>query len=146
MERTTSAKSGSRWAGGCRHLTTQHKTPSSPLTAPKIKLPLLRNQPLLQPTPFNTDQAESSHFQPLFQQQQPAMPNLSARWTRLVSSERLERSSQSLAVLQSRAWVFGGELLPREPVDNRIDVIDLRPGQGTCDAGIFFDWLLIIID
>ncbi|KAK4142425.1 kelch repeat protein [Dichotomopilus funicola] len=54
------------------------------------------------------------------------MANLSARWTRLASSERLGRSSQSFSVLHSQAWVFGGELLPREPVDNRLDLIELR--------------------
>ncbi|OIW24968.1 kelch repeat protein [Coniochaeta ligniaria NRRL 30616] len=54
------------------------------------------------------------------------MANLSASWTRLASSERLGRSSQSLSVLGSQAWVFGGELLPREPVDNRLDVVELK--------------------
>ncbi|KAK3904040.1 kelch repeat protein [Staphylotrichum tortipilum] len=57
------------------------------------------------------------------------MASLSARWTRLVSSARLERSSHTLSVLQSQTWVFGGELLPREPVDNQLDAIDLRAGQ-----------------
>jgi hypothetical protein len=59
------------------------------------------------------------------------MADLSARWTRLASSERLRRSSQSLSVLGSQAWVFGGELLPREPVDNRLDIIELGSEQGT---------------
>ncbi len=60
-----------------------------------------------------------------------AMASLSAKWTRLASSERLGRSSQSLSVLGSRAWVFGGELFPRQPVDNRLDVIELGSEQGT---------------
>jgi hypothetical protein len=59
------------------------------------------------------------------------MATLSAQWTRLASSERLERSSQSLTVLASQALIFGGELLPRQPVDNRLDVIELTAGQGT---------------
>ena len=71
-----------------------------------------------------------------------AMANLSARWTRLASSERLGRSSQSLSVLGSQAWVFGGEVLPRQPVDNRLDVIELGSGQGTLLAFCLPDcWL-----
>lgn len=58
------------------------------------------------------------------------MASLLAKWTKLASSERLQRSSQSLSVIGSQAWIFGGELLPRQPVDNRLDVIDLSPGQG----------------
>ncbi|KAK4168217.1 kelch repeat protein [Cladorrhinum sp. PSN259] len=57
------------------------------------------------------------------------MKNLSARWRQLASNERLGRSSQSLSVLGSRAWVFGGELLPRQPVDNRLTVIELTSVQ-----------------
>ncbi|KAH6854771.1 kelch repeat protein [Chaetomium sp. MPI-CAGE-AT-0009] len=53
------------------------------------------------------------------------MTSLSAKWTKLASSERLKRSSQSLSVLGSQAWIFGGEVLPRQPVDNRFDVIEL---------------------
>ncbi|KAI1637850.1 kelch repeat protein [Biscogniauxia mediterranea] len=57
------------------------------------------------------------------------MTQVSATWTRLASSARLQRSSQCLSVLGSRAWIFGGELLPRQPVDNQLDVIDLDPAQ-----------------
>ena len=56
------------------------------------------------------------------------MAGLSASWTRLVSNSRLQRSSQVLSVLSSKAWIFGGELLPRQPVDNRLDVVDLAQG------------------
>ncbi|KAK4100333.1 kelch repeat protein [Parathielavia hyrcaniae] len=57
------------------------------------------------------------------------MASLPARWTRLASSERLARSSQSLSALGSQAWIFGGELLPRQPVDNRLDLVQLSSSQ-----------------
>ncbi|KAH8660341.1 kelch repeat protein [Xylariales sp. PMI_506] len=54
------------------------------------------------------------------------MSKLVAKWTLLTSSERLQRSSQCLSVVDSQAWIFGGELLPRRPVDNQFDVIRLN--------------------
>ena len=57
------------------------------------------------------------------------MARIVANWRRLASSVRLRRSSQSLSVLGSRGWIFGGELLPRQPVDNCLDVVGLDPGQ-----------------
>jgi hypothetical protein len=59
-----------------------------------------------------------------------AMANISAKWTRLASSTRLQRSSQCVSVLGAQAWIFGGELLARQPVDNQLDVIELDPEQG----------------
>lgn len=55
-----------------------------------------------------------------------------ATWTLLAESARLQRSSQCLSVLGSQAWVFGGEVVPRQPVDNRLDVINVAknpPGE-----------------
>jgi len=52
---------------------------------------------------------------------------LSAKWTRLVSNARLQRSSQSICLIDSQAWIFGGELEPRVPVDNKLDVVELNP-------------------
>lgn len=52
--------------------------------------------------------------------------SFSATWTKLLSSTRLQRSSQTLSVAEGKAWIFGGELVPREPVDNQLDVIDLQ--------------------
>lgn len=60
-----------------------------------------------------------------------AMTKISATWTKLASSARLQRSSQCLSVLDSRAWIFGGELLPRQPVDSQLDVVKLDVAQGT---------------
>lgn len=58
------------------------------------------------------------------------MAKVSATWARLAWSTRLQRSSQCLSVLGSQAWVFGGELIPRQPVDSQLDVVELGPGQG----------------
>lgn len=57
------------------------------------------------------------------------MAKISATWTKLVSTARLQRSSQCLAVLGSNAWIFGGELLPRQPVDCQFDVVKLDAAQ-----------------
>ncbi|KAL6412013.1 kelch repeat protein [Ilyonectria robusta] len=48
-----------------------------------------------------------------------------ASWVRLASSARLQRSSQILSISGSNAWIFGGELLPRQPVDSQLDIIEL---------------------
>lgn len=59
--------------------------------------------------------------------QAPITMSLSATWTQLASSTRLQRSSQTLSVVQGKAWIFGGEVLPREPLDNQLDVVELQP-------------------
>lgn len=47
----------------------------------------------------------------------------SVTWTRLASSVRLYRSSQAVSVVGEKMYIFGGELVPRQPVDNKIDVV-----------------------
>lgn len=59
------------------------------------------------------------------------MAKISALWTRIASGDRLRRSSQAVSVLGGRAYVFGGELVPREPVDNQVDVVELKDPQGS---------------
>lgn len=49
---------------------------------------------------------------------------LRAKWTRL-RSPSLPRSSHSLSIIKSKAYVFGGEEKPREPVDNHFHVFTL---------------------
>ncbi|KAF5713175.1 putative kelch repeat-containing protein [Fusarium globosum] len=46
-------------------------------------------------------------------------------WSHITSSKRLYRSSQAVSVVGQKTYIFGGELLPREPVDNRVDVVSL---------------------
>ncbi|KAM0274344.1 hypothetical protein ACHAQH_007939 [Verticillium albo-atrum] len=60
------------------------------------------------------------------------MAGSNVSWTKLAESQRLQRSSQTVSVVGSAAYIFGGELLPREPVDNQLDVIDF--GEGTSSA------------
>jgi hypothetical protein len=61
--------------------------------------------------------------QGLFQSTQP----LKAKWHR-IDSPPLPRSSHSLSVIAGRAYIFGGEVSPREPVDNDMHVITLPSG------------------
>lgn len=50
--------------------------------------------------------------------------------SQVASDARLHRSSQAMSVVGNRAVVFGGELVPRQPVDNKIDVINLGDDSG----------------
>lgn len=49
---------------------------------------------------------------------------LNAKWER-INSTPLPRSSHTLAVVAGRAYIFGGEISPREPVDNDMHIITL---------------------
>lgn len=60
-----------------------------------------------------------------------------ATWSRITSSKRLYRSSQAVSTVGQKTYIFGGELLPREPVDNRVDVVSLDT-KGTLIANYSF--------
>ncbi|RDL37650.1 Uncharacterized protein BP5553_05083 [Venustampulla echinocandica] len=60
----------------------------------------------------------------------PSVPPLKAKWQR-IDSVGLPRSSHSLSVVAGRAYIFGGETKPREPVDNDMHVITLPSGTVT---------------
>jgi hypothetical protein len=68
-------------------------------------------------SPFSITGTMSSHNEPL-----------TGTWTRLLSSDRLRRSSHVLSAIGSDACIFGGERLPRQPVDNKVDALTLSPG------------------
>ncbi|KAL3424559.1 Nitrile-specifier protein 5 [Phlyctema vagabunda] len=51
-----------------------------------------------------------------------------AKWER-ISAPSLPRSSHTLSVVAGRAYIFGGEVNPREPVDNDIHIITLSSGD-----------------
>ncbi|CAN6674774.1 hypothetical protein TRVA0_064S00474 [Trichomonascus vanleenenianus] len=53
------------------------------------------------------------------------MVKLSARWHKVLEAEVLQRSSQTVAVVGKNAYVFGGELRPREPRDNAVYKVSL---------------------
>ncbi|SPO07033.1 probable kelch repeat-containing proteins [Cephalotrichum gorgonifer] len=52
-----------------------------------------------------------------------------AKWTRVASSQRLYRSSQAVSVVGQNTYIFGGELKPREPVGNEVDVVAIANGS-----------------
>ena len=72
---------------------------------------------------------------------------LKASWNRIPTNIQLPRSSHSLSIIKSKAYVFGGEQQPREPVDNHVhvftlpssehDTVDYQtiPSQPTADGG-----------
>lgn len=51
------------------------------------------------------------------------------KWTKLVSRPDVQRSSHSLSIVGAKAYVYGGELLPREPVDANVLVVALTSGE-----------------
>ncbi|KAJ4987622.1 kelch repeat protein [Stagonosporopsis vannaccii] len=51
---------------------------------------------------------------------------LKGTWQRLVKNDRLKRSSQVLSVINGQACIFGGEVQPRQPVDDNVDIIALN--------------------
>ena len=52
---------------------------------------------------------------------EPTMP-LKVACERIPARETLPRSSHSLSIINGRAYIFGGEVRPREPVDNTMHV------------------------
>ncbi|CAG8949848.1 hypothetical protein HYFRA_00004175 [Hymenoscyphus fraxineus] len=55
---------------------------------------------------------------------------LTAKWTR-IDAPPLPRSSHTLSVIAGRGYIFGGEINPREPVDNDMHIITLPSGTVT---------------
>jgi hypothetical protein len=56
--------------------------------------------------------------------------SLNGKWARLHDAERLRRSSQVLSVVGNTAYIFGGEVQPRQPVDDKVDVLPLNTTNG----------------
>lgn len=59
-----------------------------------------------------------------------AMPvnTLKGTWRRLVKNDRLKRSSQILSVVNGQVCIYGGEVQPRQPLDDKVDIIALNAG------------------
>ncbi|KAI5239638.1 kelch repeat protein [Aureobasidium subglaciale] len=53
------------------------------------------------------------------------MSTIEGTWTLVHKAQSLQRSSHTLSTLGSRALIFGGELLPREPRDNDVQILNL---------------------
>lgn len=65
-------------------------------------------------------------------QAQPTDPTLQATWERIFVPS-LPRSSHSINVVAGNAYVFGGEIEPRKPVDNDMHVIVLPYSSASAD-------------
>ncbi len=61
------------------------------------------------------------------------------QWKRVLDAEDIKRSSHAISVAGDRAYIFGGELRPREPVDRDIHVVKLNAGK--CRSPLLL-WLL----
>ncbi|KAH6642904.1 kelch repeat protein-like protein [Boeremia exigua] len=59
---------------------------------------------------------------------------LKGTWQRLVKNDRLKRSSQVLSVIDNQVCIFGGEIQPRQPVDDKVDIITLSPDAPNHDT------------
>jgi hypothetical protein len=56
---------------------------------------------------------------------------LKGNWQRLVKNDRLKRSSQVLSVVGDKICIYGGEVQPRQPVDDQIDILSISAGMST---------------
>jgi hypothetical protein len=63
---------------------------------------------------------------------QPTLP-LKSLWTPISQSINLPRSSHTVCVVKGRAYIFGGEVKPREPVGNDMHVVTLPSGTAEAD-------------
>ncbi|TID27821.1 myrosinase-binding protein-like protein [Venturia nashicola] len=60
------------------------------------------------------------------------MPKLSIQWQEIASSDEIRRSSQTIAVQNDGTLtIFGGEIVPREPVDNKVYSLSLTQSNAT---------------
>jgi hypothetical protein len=57
------------------------------------------------------------------------MGEISATWSQLYTSDELKRSSHILSAIDDNAYIFGGELLPRQPRDNHVYKIDIKAAR-----------------
>lgn len=54
-----------------------------------------------------------------------AINTLRGNWQCLVKNDRLKRSSQALSVVDGQVCIFGGEVQPRQPVHDKVDIVTL---------------------
>lgn len=64
---------------------------------------------------------------------QPAKPTLKATWER-IDVPPIPRSSHSINIVAGNAYIFGGEINPRQPVDNDMHVIVLPFSSAGADC------------
>lgn len=68
---------------------------------------------------------------------------MKATWTKIAQHDSLKRSSHSISVIGERAYVFGGELKPRQPRDNVMHQVKLA-GKGDTQGGYKYALYLVI--
>ncbi len=78
------------------------------------------------PTFFHTHKYTPTHLK-LHASKMAAQ--LHPQWRKITESETLRRSSQIVAAIDGTAYVFGGELRPREPRDNDLHLIKFLEGS-----------------
>jgi hypothetical protein len=54
---------------------------------------------------------------------------ITAQCRKLLEAPILQRSSQIVSVVGDQAYIFGGELRPREPRDNDLHAVSLANGK-----------------
>jgi len=54
-----------------------------------------------------------------------------AQWKCIAHEDSLQRSSHSISVVGHKSYIFGGELIPREPRDNDVFTIDVNSSTGS---------------
>jgi hypothetical protein len=59
---------------------------------------------------------------------------MTATWRKLLASPDLQRSSQCLSVVGDKVYIYGGELLPRQPVNSNVQIIDTKSSESAPDA------------
>jgi hypothetical protein len=52
-------------------------------------------------------------------------------WTNILANSSIQRSSQTLSVVAGNAYIYGGELRPREPVDSAVYRVGFDRGKDT---------------
>ncbi|KAK6358183.1 hypothetical protein TWF730_007536 [Orbilia blumenaviensis] len=62
------------------------------------------------------------------------MAPVKGTWSKLAESDRLKRSSQSLAVVGQQVYIYGGEVTARVPVDSALDLISLDGSTATAST------------
>jgi hypothetical protein len=54
------------------------------------------------------------------------MATIKGQWTLVQKDRSLQRSSQTLSAVFNEVYIFGGEVVPREPRDDTIYILDLK--------------------
>lgn len=50
-------------------------------------------------------------------------------WKKVLETDRLRRSSQNVSVIGQKVCIYGGEIEPRQPVDDKVDTLNLDLGM-----------------